>query len=244
MHRKSHSFSMNNVTGLLAVLLCLPAAAQADTTAQIVRQVDAAARQQLEQQAERMGLVDPRITLTVQPPSRPLPPCAGRIEIEAQEMKSPSHLRYAVRCADDGGWTRKMQARARIVADVVVAATDIAAGHPIGDADIEVDARDVTAVADFFADPADVIGMTGRRPLKAGDLLRKRLLATAVLVKRGDEVHIVARNQGIEVQVSGETLDSGGMGDLVRVRNLSSGTVLRARVTGAGEVEPVSRTAQ
>lgn len=244
MHRKTHPNSMRHALAVVVALSCLPAAAQADGTAQIVRQVEAAARLQLEQQAERMGLTDARISVTVQPPYKPPPPCAGRIEVAALDVKSPSHLRYAARCSDDGGWTRKVQARARIVADVVVAATDIAPGHPIGDADIDVDARDVTAVADFFADPSEVIGMTGRRPLRAGDLLRKRQLAAALLVKRGDEVRIVARNEGIEVQVSGEALDSGGIGDVVRVRNRSSGNVLRARVTGAGDVEPVTRAAQ
>lgn len=244
MHRKTHPNRMRHALCMVVALSCLPAAAQADGTAQIVGQVEAAARLQLEQQAERMGLTDARISVTVQPPYKPPPPCAGRIEVEALDVRSPSHLRYAARCAGDGGWTRKVQARARIVADVVVAATDIAAGHPIGDADIDVNARDVTAVADFFADPSEVIGMTGRRPLKAGDLLRKRLLTAALLVKRGDAVRIVARNEGIEVQVAGEALDAGGIGDMVRVRNLSSGTVLRARVIGAGDVETVTRGAQ
>ena len=44
---------------------------------------------QLEQQAERMGLADARIAITVQPPHKPLPPCAGRIEVEAQAGLGP-----------------------------------------------------------------------------------------------------------------------------------------------------------
>jgi flagella basal body P-ring formation protein FlgA len=39
--------------------------------------------------------------------------------------------------------------------------------------------------------------------------------------------------------MAGEALDAGARGDTVRVRN-ASGTVIRARVTGAATVEPVS----
>jgi flagella basal body P-ring formation protein FlgA len=51
---------------------------------------------------------------------------------------------------------------------------------------------------------------------------------------------MLARRDGIEVSTSGEALDAGGRGALVRVRNSGSGQVVRMRVTGAGTVEPVA----
>jgi flagella basal body P-ring formation protein FlgA len=61
----------------------------------------------------------------------------------------------------------------------------------------------------------------------------------STLVKRGEPVRIVARHEQIEVSMAGDALDTGARGDMVRVRN-ANGTVIRARVTGAGTVEPVS----
>ena len=63
------------------------------------------------------------------------------------------------------------------------------------------------------------------------------LLASPTLVKRGEAVRIVARNEQVEVSMAGEALDAGARGSLVRVRN-ASGTIIRAKVTGAGTVQP------
>ena len=65
-----------------------------------------------------------------------------------------------------------------------------------------------------------------------------RLLAAAVLVKRGDAVRIRASRGGVSVEGAGEALDSGARQGLIRVRNNASGRVIQARVLDAGLVEP------
>jgi flagella basal body P-ring formation protein FlgA len=42
----------------------------------------------------------------------------------------------------------------------------------------------------------------------------------------------------VEVSMAGEALDPGALGEVIRVRNATSGTVIRARVVDAGVVEP------
>ncbi|WP_018411157.1 flagellar basal body P-ring formation chaperone FlgA [Methyloversatilis thermotolerans] len=234
---------MTNNTGRRALLLlcALSApAAGADPAADLARAVEEAARQVLEQQVDRMGLVAPSITASMQPLLRPPPACKSRLSVETVDVRNAQRMRFTVRCPGDD-WSQKVTVRGRIAADVVVASSDIQAGRPIQEGDVSLDQRDVTQVPDAFGDTAEVLGMTGRRALHPGDILRKKLLSAAIAVKRGDEVLIVARNGGIEVQMTGEALDTGATGDTVRVRNLSSGVVVRARVTGPGEVEPVSR---
>jgi flagella basal body P-ring formation protein FlgA len=85
---------------------------------------------------------------------------------------------------------------------------------------------------------AAAVGQSSRRLLRAGEVLRAGQLAAPVLVKRGDQVVMVARRQQVEVSTSGEALDAGSRGAIVRVRNSASGQVVRTRVTGAGTVEP------
>ncbi|MGH8854019.1 MAG: flagellar basal body P-ring formation chaperone FlgA, partial [Telluria sp.] len=77
------------------------------------------------------------------------------------------------------------------------------------------------------------------RSLRAGEVLRAGQLASPLMVKRGDQVLMVARHEGIEVSMAGEALDAGARGAVVRVRNAASGQVVRMRVAGAGTVEPV-----
>jgi flagella basal body P-ring formation protein FlgA len=70
-------------------------------------------------------------------------------------------------------------------------------------------------------------------------VLRAGSLAAPVVVKRGDGVVMVARQDGIEVSMAGEALDAGARGAVVRVKNSASGQVVRMRVVGAGAVQPL-----
>jgi flagella basal body P-ring formation protein FlgA len=81
------------------------------------------------------------------------------------------------------------------------------------------------------------VGLTSRRSLRAGEVLRQGQLAAPVLVKRGSAVSIVARKEQV-VSMAGEAMDPGALGQVIRVRNAASGTVIRARVVDAGVVEP------
>jgi len=51
-------------------------------------------------------------------------------------------------------------------------------------------------------------------------------------------VQILSQSEGFRVQMSGEALSGGHLGQQIRVRNLTSGKVLRARVVAPGIVEP------
>lgn len=53
-------------------------------------------------------------------------------------------------------------------------------------------------------------------------------------------MRILARHEGIEVQAAGEALDGGAQDARIRVRNLSSGRIIQARVLEAGVVEPAN----
>jgi flagella basal body P-ring formation protein FlgA len=94
-------------------------------------------------------------------------------------------------------------------------------------------------IGDSIADPVSLEGLSSRRALRAGEVLRKSQLLQIPLVKKGEVVRIVARRDQVEVTMTGEALDAGPRDAVVRVRNASSGNVIRARVTAEGEVEPV-----
>ncbi|MFL6675098.1 MAG: flagellar basal body P-ring formation chaperone FlgA [Massilia sp.] len=201
-------------------------------------QVEQAARVQLDKQAAAAGLVEPQFELTVAS-ARPLPPCARPVAVEPLETRQLARLRFIVRCPDTGGWKYEYIARARVTAMVAVAAAPVAANQPLTNEQVTVERRDVSAIADPISLPEDAVGQSSRRMLRAGDILRTSQLAAPVLVKRGDQVVMIARVDGIEVSTSGEALDAGSRGATVRVRNAGSGQVVRMRVSGAGTVEPV-----
>lgn len=202
--------------------------------------VDAAARQHVLRWADSSGLVEPRFELTVLRGSRPLAACGQEVTVEAVDTRQAGRMRFAAVCSGAGGWRYEFVVKAQISARVAIAATDIAAGKVITDDDVLLERHDISGVADSIADPREVVGMSGKRTVRAGELLRVALLSSPTLVKRGEAVRIVARIDQVEVSMAGEALDGGGRGALVRVRN-ASGTIIRARVTEAGTVQPADQ---
>jgi flagella basal body P-ring formation protein FlgA len=202
-------------------------------------EVEQAARAQLERQAAGAGLVEPQFELAVVA-TRPAPPCPRPVSVEPLDTRQPARMRFAVRCPDPGGWRYEYLVRAKLTAMVVVAAVPVAANEPLADDQVALERRDISAIADPISAPEQAVGQSSRRPLRTGDVLRSSQLAAPVLVKRGDQVVMLARRDGIEVSTSGEALDAGSRGAIVRVRNSGSGQVVRMRVTGAGTVEPVA----
>lgn len=219
---------------IVTCLLCATSVYAQTITAEIER----AARIQLDKTTAANGLSEPQFELSVVS-ARPAPPCANPVAIDALDVRQPARMRFVARCTEGRGWRHEFVVRARVSAVVAVAAAPISPNQPLNEADVTLERRDVTLVPDAVGDPALVIGQSSRRSLRAGDILRAGQLAAPIVVKRGDQVIMVARHEGIEVSMAGEALDAGARGAVVRVRNAASGQVVRMRVAGAGTVEPV-----
>lgn len=206
--------------------------------APLATQIEGAARAELERQMAASGLSEAQVEVALVNP-RPAPPCSQNLVIEAADIRFPQRMRFVARCPDTPGWRYEYTVRAHVSAMVAVAAAPIAANDTLSDAQVTIERRDISNVADPVAAPQDAVGKMSRRMLRPGDILRSGQLANPILVKRGDAVTMIARVEGIEVSTAGEALDAGGQGALVRVRNASSGQVVRMRVAGPGTVEPI-----
>jgi flagella basal body P-ring formation protein FlgA len=204
----------------------------------LTAQIEAAALAELDKQMAASGLVDPQFELAVVT-TRAAPPCAEPVAIEALDTRTPQRMRFLARCGANPGWRFEYVVRARVSALVVVAAAPAAANEVLHEAQLTVERRDVSNIADPVAAPAQAAGQTARRTLRSGDILRSSQLARPILVRRGDAVRMVARRDGIEASAAGEALDAGAEGASVRVKNAGSGQVVRMRVSGAGTVETI-----
>jgi len=201
-------------------------------------QIEYAARAELERQMAASGLTEPQFDIAVVT-ARPAPPCGQPVAVEPVDTRSPQRMRFVARCSDTPGWRYEYVVRARVTAMVAIASAPVAANEALTDAQVTIERRDISNIADPVSNPADVVGQMSRRMLRPGDILRSGQLSSPVLVKRGDAVMMVARREGIEVSMAGEALDAGGKGAVVRVRNAGSGQVVHMRVAGPGTVETI-----
>lgn len=221
----------------LSIVTCLLFATSAVAQTLSV-ETERVARDVLMQQSIAQGLVDPQFDLTVVM-ARAAPSCRGKVRIEAVDTRQPARMRFVARCPDERGWRHDVLVRARVSAQVAVAAAPVGAHQALTLADVTLERRDVSAIPDPISDLGMALGQTSRRSLRAGDLLRTSQLTAPIVVKRGDQVMMVARNEGVEVSMAGEALDAGARGAIVRVRNVTSGQQVRMRVVGAGTVQSV-----
>ncbi|MDB5934460.1 MAG: flagellar biosynthesis protein FlgA [Massilia sp.] len=214
------------------LLIAMPAAAQ------VTAEVQKAAREELARKADSAALTLPLFDVEVVRSSRPVAACARPVTIEAIDTRQPARMRFAAVCPAPEGWRHEFVVRAGVTAMVLVSASELPAARPLEAGDVKLERRDVSAVADSIGSPQAAIGLVPKRQLRAGELLRTSQLGALPLVKRGDAVRIVARREQVEVTMSGEAMDAGARDAAVRVRT-ANGNVLRARVTGAGTVEPM-----
>lgn len=249
IHFTSYVAAFNNtrlcrtlLPGLFLLTSLYSSAGRAELPADnIFSRVEQLAREQLAQQAASAGLLEPLFEVAVVKTTRVIPACPVRVTIEALDSRSPQRMRFVAACPGEGGWRQEMLVRATITAKVAVTSVPVTANTPLQAGDVELARRDVTMVADSIATLPAVLGQSSRRSLRAGEVLRQGQLASPVLVKRGAPVNIVARQEQVQVSMDGVAMDPGAQGEVIRVRNATSGTVIRARVVEAGVVEPAGR---
>ena len=82
----------------------------------------------------------------------------------------------------------------------------------------------------------DVVGKILQRPLAAGKPFDARFLKPRLLVKRGQEVVLLANTSSLSVRMSGKALADGAKGDLIKVRNTSSQRIVEGIVLENGIV--------
>lgn len=181
-------------------------------------------------------LMDPTIDIIVDIRGNALAfdSCLNPVPFLARE-DAPLWGRITVGVAcDEPPSPRFLQTRVIAQGDILVAATDIAPGALI-------DASMLTAApgrlggptSQAMRDPDLAVGMEARRRIPAGAPIQERLLKAPVLVERGRAVTLELKGVGFVVTRDARAMDSGGLGEVVRVK-LDQGTTLSATVTGIG----------
>jgi len=82
----------------------------------------------------------------------------------------------------------------------------------------------------FFTNKKELVGRKLRTNLKMGQILHPRHLFENFDINNGDVISIVSNLGNVSVTVTGEAQDSGNLGDLIKVRNLKSGKIVKGYI--------------
>lgn len=165
-----------------------------------------------------------------------LPACNGKLQPHINSPKPyGNNLTVKVSCLGTQRWSVFLPVKLDIHVMAVVASRSIGRGELITKADVHL-AR-VNASSDYVEDPARIIGMIPRRPLRAGEVVKPTQMQAPVAVERGAAVALEAVRGGISVTAVGTAMANGQVGDQIKVRNNQSNRVVDGRVTAPGKVQ-------
>ena len=120
-----------------------------------------------------------------------------------------------------------------VLAETLVAARTIRAQSIITPADITVIERTIPGMLSHFE---DALGQEARIALYAGRPIRPDDLGPPAIVDRNEIVTLVYRRAGLTIATDARALDRAGVGDVLRVMNLSSRTTVSGIVGTDGTV--------
>lgn len=176
--------------------------------------------------------IDPRLRLTA---------CSNQdldASLQGPAPQPIGRVNVKLSCTNATPWTVYVPAQVHLFRQVVMVTRPLKRGEVLDGDDLAMVERDIGQLTQGYLTAAEqAIGYTLTRPVLAEQVLTPSQLAQTNVVQKGDQVVIVAHNGSIQVRMPGEAMNPGAVGEQIRVRNLSSQRVIKARVTGPGSVE-------
>ena len=124
--------------------------------------------------------------------------------------------------------------------EIPVFRRSVAPGDIIDESNISWTRVPLTKVTERVAnDPNQMIGLTVKRAVGAGTLIKSSNLERPLAIKRGTPVLMSLQTGPMTLTTTVKAMTDGSVGDLIRVENMSSGQLVDARIVSEGRVEAV-----
>ncbi len=219
--------------------------AEQNATQTIEQQIDQAIHQHLQtlmnQHAKEQGWQGMRLVIQNTPLTRTnlLAPCPGKINASGGSVAKLARQQLILECTNKAikGWPIKVSSDMQVFLPVVISTTVINRGDTIRSNQLQLQENEITRSPRGFYHRIDEInGMGAKRRIRANQIVSPDLIDQPQLIKRGEKIKIIANRDGISASMPGEALEKGGEGEVIRVKNLSSGKTIEAKVVEAGVV--------
>ena len=125
-----------------------------------------------------------------------------------------------------------------VLKKVPVVVKPLQAGEVFREEHVSLELRELSRLPhDVVFDVGSALGKEVRMSLRPGMVLRTSHLQLPVLVKRNEEVELIAQGKNFIVKAKGVALENGRLGEVIRVKNKESQKVVFAKVVGERIVE-------
>jgi flagella basal body P-ring formation protein FlgA len=177
-----------------------------------------------------VGYIDPRIAL---------PSCSRELDLNINGRQQPiGNVQVKVQCRGDVPWSKFVSAEVQVFELILVASENLGRGTILEDFDFRFDERDISSLRKTpVTRPADAIGKELKYSLTTGAPLALEGMKRPKVIRRGDQVLMVAESGVLQINQQGEAMQDGEVGKLINVRNSDSRRVIQAVVVSSGKVK-------
>jgi flagella basal body P-ring formation protein FlgA len=142
-----------------------------------------------------------------------------------------ARMTVAVSCAAGATWTVYVPVSIETQTAVLVLKRAAGRGTRLTAEDIEIQNRLVSGPGDdYLTDIAELSGRSLKRPLGAGAALTADAMVADAVIKRGQQVTLLAAAGGMEVRARGVAMNDAPVAGRVKAQNLSSGRIVEGVV--------------
>ena len=172
-----------------------------------------------------------------------LPVCPTPLNTETPwSVTRGNRVTVRVSCDTENQWRVHVPVEVSVFGSVVTSARALARGTILSPGDLSVSEQPLGPLGHgYFADPANVVGQRLKRPLAPGSVVTPAQLETPAVIRRGQNVTIVANTGGIAVKMNGTAEENGAIGQVIDIRNTSSGRRVQGVVRSSRAVEILLR---
>jgi len=149
----------------------------------------------------------------------------------------PGTAAATLKFRDVSGRERTLAVRLIWTQPALVLTRSLKKGEVLKETDVTVRQVRVNKPGVYATKFSDVAGRRVKKNLPQGEALALNSVAETPIIERGKSVTIVVRSGGLVVKTKGEALESGTLGDAIKVRNTTSKAVLTAVVVTEDTVE-------
>lgn len=225
----------------LAIILFSCALWANTTPQQITRQVSLSVENQLKRQ-NIIGQANHRVSYEVSriDPRLRLADCNLPLSIDLGSKRLLGRVTAKVQCKGEMPWTIYVPVSIKVFKKVVTARTPAAKGQLLTRESLQLAEHEVSALTQgYFTNLDAVTNKQLKRSVTLNGIIKPNMLIEPKVVKKGDEVMIVAVKGSLAVRSPGVAMGDGRVGQQIMVKNSASKRLVKATVKQKGLVEVI-----
>lgn len=216
---------------ILSAGLFFSATAYAESAEELMSLAKSYILTHLEPELKQPQVIISPLSVTAKKPNCEKPP-----HITYNGKQRVGNVTLTISCAQPA-WRQYVSAKVTGLLPVLVAQQDLTAGQALDESWVKSDWQPNAQVTpNHLREISSIQQKTVRQFIAKGTALQQHHLKDTLLIQKNDLVKIVSADPRFRIEMSGMALEAGSLGQSIRVKNMSSGKIIKAYVESADTV--------